>query len=186
MTHNELRISYETHPTVKRLADLLQFQLEGIALEFDCWREAHIRGPGVYIAVIVGPSIEDFADPMGANRWPSDAPRNALDLSDAFKDALEKLAYTADGAIVVSVDGLVSNQLVRFTSTETPPDITYEDWMGSRHMSALDISTRADVVTTLTLSQESGRVTRFSNGRFESIERTDLGSPYRGESTPGE
>ena len=40
--------------------------------------------------------------------------------------------------------------------------ITYADRMGASHMSALEISLREEVVTTITLSGETGRVTRFT------------------------
>ncbi|WP_076608567.1 hypothetical protein [Natronorubrum thiooxidans] len=73
--------------------------------------------------------------------------------------------------------------MVRFTDripkelddggTDAPP---YKGWMGSRHMSALDTSRRPNVVSTL--SEETGRVTRFENGSFESTIRTALGGEW--------
>ena len=56
--------------------------------------------------------------------------------------------------------------------------LEYEPWMGARHMSALDISTRPEVVTTLTLSEETGRVTVFDDGEFDSRKRDELGDPW--------
>lgn len=178
---NNLTIPYARHSRVERLRDVLQYHVESIALGFDRWGEARVHGPGLYLAIVVGPKIADYADPMGNNRWPTERSRDALSHSDDFANALKDVAYTADGAVVVSVDGIVSDQLVRFNSLGSTADLEYAPWMGSRHMSALDISTRPDVVTTMTLSQESGRVTRFENGTFESVEFENLGEPYRAE-----
>ena len=176
-----LRIPYNTHPRVKRLREGLRYVIEGFSLEFDQWGEPHVHGPGVYLAIAVGPDIGPFADPMGDNQWPVDADRDAVALSRSFTEGLKDVAYTADGAVVISVDGIVSPQLVRFSSVDTPQNLSYAPWMGSRHMSALDISTRRDIVGTVTLSQESGRVTVFADGSYESLRRHELGRPYRAE-----
>jgi hypothetical protein len=50
----------------------------------------------------------------------------------------------------------------------------YADWMGSRHMSAADTSARPDVVTTITLSAENGRVTRFRDGEYRTTPYGEL------------
>ncbi|HET7325334.1 MAG TPA: hypothetical protein VFJ06_13485, partial [Halococcus sp.] len=60
--------------------------------------------------------------------------------------------------------------------------IEYADWMGSRHMSALDTSARPEVVTTITLSAENGRVTVFRNGEFTAYTRNELSSKWRANS----
>jgi len=39
--------------------------------------------------------------------------------------------------------------------------------MGARHMSALETATRPEVVAAMTVSEEDGRVTVFSNGVFD-------------------
>ena len=57
--------------------------------------------------------------------------------------------------------------------------MTYADWMGSRHMSVLDTSLREDVVATITLSEATGRVTVFSDGRYESVDRNATGGRWR-------
>ncbi len=44
---------------------------------------------------------------------------------------------------------------------------------------ALDVSARSDVIATLTLSQESGRVTAFRDGEFDSVEWAELDQPWR-------
>ncbi|WEL27507.1 Diadenylate cyclase (plasmid) [Haloferax volcanii] len=46
--------------------------------------------------------------------------------------------------------------------------------MGARHMSALETSTREEVVATITLSEEDGRVTVFTDGTFEDSLATSL------------
>lgn len=175
-----MEISYANHPQVEDLIARLIGHVEQIALQFDRWEHPHVFGPGLYLALVVGPSIDSYADPMGDNRWPDEAPVNVLADSDGFHEALDEIAYERDGALVISVDGVVLPQFVRFLSTDVDQSRDYADWMGSRHMSALDISTRQDVVATLTLSQESGRITVFKNGSYETTERTQLGAPWRG------
>lgn len=46
--------------------------------------------------------------------------------------------------------------------------------MGSRHMSALDTSARPEVVTTITLSAETGRITVFEDGEYRTTPRDKL------------
>lgn len=176
---SDVTIQYQTHNRVKRLCDVVYYHLESISIAFDRWEEPYVFGPGLYVAIVVGPSLESYADPMGDNRWPADAPQDVLASEDGFTDAMDEVAFDRDGAMIISVDGIVSRQFVRFRSVDTPGAIEYADWMGSRHMSALDISTRPDVIATMTLSQESGRVTRFEAGSYRSVERSDLGGRWR-------
>ncbi|QCS42574.1 diadenylate cyclase [Natrinema versiforme] len=185
MDRSALRIEYETHDGVRELVDCLVHSFEGISLDFDRWDEQYVKGPGMYVAVVTGPSVADFADPMGDNTWPTDRCRDVcLDL-DTFFEAAREVAMTRDGALVVSVDGVVQNQMVRFrdivpgaleAAEET--DSEYEDWMGSRHMSALDTSRRPNVISTVTLSEETGRVTIFQRGSFQTFERSELGGQW--------
>lgn len=178
MVSNPLAIPYRDHDRVRRLEAITRYSLEGLALSFGRWRES-AAGPGAYLAVVSGASVDGFADPMGENRWPEEG-RDPLADVDAFYSALETVANTCDGAVVVGADGVINGQLVRFRS---PPDVDveYEPWMGARHMSALDVSTRDDVVSTLTLSGESGRVTVFRDGRFRSMPPERFGERWRGE-----
>ncbi len=173
-----LTIEYRTHVRVDRLIDVLCYTVQEIALGFDRWGESRVYGPGMYLAVVVGPSVETIADPMGENRWPEAATRDVLHGDDAFVAAAEEVAYTFDGAVLVSVDGIVQPQMVRFRMADIDPDLEYAPWMGARHMSALDVSTRSDVLAAITLSEETGRVTRFENGTYESLEREELGAPW--------
>ncbi|SDK73119.1 diadenylate cyclase [Natronorubrum texcoconense] len=182
---DDLRIAYEDHEGVQELIDCLTHTLESISLSFDRWGEQYVKGPGMYVAVVTGPSVAEFADPMGRNRWPTDRCRDVcLDLQNFFETARE-IAMNRDGALVVSVDGVVQEQMVRFTDllpseleTVDQAGAEYEDWMGSRHMSALDTSRRQNVISTLTLSEETGRVTSFESGSFETSKRTELGGEW--------
>lgn len=45
-------------------------------------------------------------------------------------------------------------------------DLPYAGWMGARHMSALETSTRPEVTAAITLSEEDGRVTVFTDGAY--------------------
>jgi hypothetical protein len=172
-----LDIAYQSHYRVGHVQAVVRYCLEGIAVGFGKWEDT-AGAPGAYLAVVSGASVADFADPMGDNYWPETG-REPLEEFDAFYEALRTVANECDGAAVVGVDGVVNEQLVRFRS---PPDIDveYEPWMGARHMSALDVSTRDDVVATLTLSEETGRVTVFQNGTFESTPPERFGDRWRG------
>jgi len=185
MDSGDLRIDYESHSNVRELLDCLVFALEGISLEFEKWETRHVKGPGLYVAVVTGPTVAEFADPMGSNHWPVSRCRTVRDRPDGFYETARDVARTRDGAVVVSVDGVIQRQMVRFrdpvSDDSGPPDAEladYEDWMGARHMSALDTSVRPNVVSTLTLSEETGRVTVFRRGTFETYARPELGGEW--------
>jgi hypothetical protein len=171
-----LDIAYRSHDRVGRIGAAIRYCLEAIALGFGRWDDT--SGPGAYLAVVSRSSVADFADPMGDNRWPDRGRKPLVDF-DAFYEALESVAHNCDGAAVVAVDGVVNEQLVRFRS---PDDAVadYAPWMGARHMSALDVSTHPDVVLTLTLSAETGRVTAFQDGTFRSTPPERFGERWRG------
>lgn len=57
--------------------------------------------------------------------------------------------------------------------------IEYADWMGSRHMSALETSLREAVVARDTLSEETGRVSVFRDGNVATWQRGELGGVWR-------
>jgi hypothetical protein len=214
-----LDIRYEDHAGVRELVDAVRYCLEDISLAFDRWEDPHAHGPGLYVAVVAGRSVRPYADPMGDDRWPvADSRRVLADLT-AFHGAAAEVARTRDGAVVVSVDGVVQPRMVRFRDLKRDPDRDpradapereraaadrfgteaeaeaetedgdgdgrgYADWMGSRHMSGLDTSRRDAVVTTLTLSAETGRVTVFRDGTYRSLPRTQLAARWRGEGEP--
>lgn len=180
-----LRIGYGDHAAVRKVIDVIAYGLEGISLAFDGWDEPQVRGPGLYVTVVAGTSVADYADPMGGNRWPvEDCPTVADDL-DAFYAAAQDVAYDCDGAVVVSVDGTVMEQMVRMKDlpeserAAAGAGLEYAEWMGARHMSALDTSVREEVVAAVTLSEETGRVTRFVDGTYEDVPYAELGGPWR-------
>ena len=183
----ELAIDYGDHEAVREVIDVVTYSLEGISLGFDAWNEPHARGPGLYVVVVAGTTVAGYADAMGGNRWPVGECRTVTDDHDAFYATARKVAFDCDGAVVVSVDGTVLEQMVRMKDLSVADrsavgdDPAYADWMGARHMSALDTSVRDAVVATVTLSEESGRVTRFVDGRYEDAPRETLGSPWRAE-----
>lgn len=182
-----LEITYEDHVTVTELLDVVQFCLEDISLGFDRWDEPYTRGPGLYIAIVSGRSLRDYADAMGDNRWPVEESRRVLDDITDFYETAKEVATSRDGAVVISVDGVIQRQMMRFRdlSADHPHEqredtaLDYAEWMGSRHMSALDTSVRSDVVTTITLSAENGRVTVFRNGEFTAQTRDELSAEWR-------
>jgi DNA integrity scanning protein DisA with diadenylate cyclase activity len=51
--------------------------------------------------------------------------------------------------------------------------------MGTKHLSAVEISTRPEILAAVTLSEENGRVTVFENGSYEDRERAELGGRWR-------
>lgn len=180
---NPLEIRYEDHEHVRELLDTIRFCLEDFSLSFDT-DDPERKAPGMYLAVVAGRSLSGFADPMGDERWPVEVCREVFDDLDGFCAAASDVARTRDGAVVVSVDGVIQEKMVRFrdyaggSSSEDPE---YADWMGTRHMSALDTSRRESVVATVTLSQETGRVTVFQGGEYESVEREALAARWRGQ-----
>lgn len=179
MADSALTIEYGTHDGVRRTIDVLRYCLEGISLEFGRWDEPHVIGPGLYVAVVAGPSIEEYADPMGGECWPVETCPEIDDL-DAVHAAASEVATHGDGAVVVGVDGVVEERMVRFRAPASDPDDSpYADWMGSRHMSALDTSCRSDVVAALTLSAEDGRVTVFRDGAYDSATRDEFACRWR-------
>jgi len=177
-----LALRYATHERVRRLRDVLRYHLEEIALGFDSWDAPRVHGPGMYLALVAGTTVERYADAMGENRWPEEGTREPLADQRGFALAAREVANSRDGAVVVSVDGVVNRQLVRFASVDS--DVEYAPWMGARHMSALDVSTHPDVVTTLTLSGESGRVTVFEDGAYDSTPLEKLGGRWRVSGRP--
>lgn len=143
--------------------------VERVALGFDRWDDPHARGPGLYF-VVVADSVDGFSDQMGTNRWPVAACPSVLGDADSLVEAARAVALSRDGAVVVHEDGTIEERMVRLT----PPsgdgvggELPYADWMGARHMSALETSTRDPVVAAVTLSEEDGRVTVFRNGEYE-------------------
>lgn len=181
-----LRIDYREHEQVIELIDLVTYCVEGVSIAFSKWDDEAVRGPGLYIVVVAGDTLGDYADPMGANRWPVEECRVVSRDLDSFFEVASDVAMNRDGAVVISVDRTILAQMVRFrdltpaelASLEDVDQVEYADWMGARHMSAADTSARPDVVAAITLSEEDGRVTRFEDGSFTDYRRAQLGGEW--------
>ncbi|AZH25367.1 diadenylate cyclase [Haloplanus aerogenes] len=145
--------------------------VKDISLGFERWDDPYARGPGLYFVVERG-SMTDFAAQMGTNRWPVEDCATVFAEIDAFLEAAQNVALSCDGAVVVHSDGTIEETMVRVKQLSPAEcrrndDLPYAGWMGARHMSALETSTRQEVIAAITLSEEDGRVTVFTDGTFE-------------------
>ena len=95
----------------------------------------------------------------------------------------------SDGGFVIehsTVDDLVERLVDTAESLSAGFDqaldeaVDYADWMGTKHLSAVEVSTREAVLAAITLSEENGRVTVFRNGTYEDRKRHELGGRWRG------
>lgn len=184
---DNLAIEYGAHDRVREVVNRLQFCAEYVSVDFDEWDEPHVKGPGLYFAVVADREYGTYADPMGDNRWPTDRCASVFD-EDEFVAATQSVSVSQDGGVVVAVDGEVETQMVRFRDLGTRheeaalvDDVGYEPWMGSRHMSAIETSVRPEVVATVTLSEETGRVSVFRDGAADSVSREAIGGSWRTE-----
>jgi len=94
------------------------------------------------------------------------------------------VAFRCDGAVVVAADRTIQEQMVRVRTPNATemlevPSIDYADWMGTKHLSALEVSLREEVLASVTLSEENGRVTVFRDGKHADFEREKLGGRWR-------
>jgi hypothetical protein len=152
--------------------------VKDISLGFERWGDPYARGPGLYF-VVERDSMTEFATPMGANRWPIEDCGTVFAETDTFLEATRRVAFSQDGAVVVHSDGTIEEAMVRVDQRSSAEyrridELPYAEWMGTRHMSALETSTRKEVVATITLSEEDGRVTVFTDGTFEDSQATPL------------
>jgi hypothetical protein len=185
---SRLAIEYADHAPVTELIDVVTYCTEAVGLDFDRWDDPYVQGPGLYFVVVAGTSVAGYADSMGDNRWPVGDCRQVRADHDAFFEAARTVAREHDGAVVVTVDGTVHEQMVRLKDL-APEDLDalgvdaldYAGWMGARHMSALDTSTREEVIAAVTLSEEDGRVTVFRDGTYDDYRREELGGPWRAD-----
>lgn len=162
--------------------DAILERIEGcvkdISLGFERWDDPYARGPGLYF-VVERDSMTEFAAPMGTNRWPVEDCTTVFAEVDAFLGAAQNVALSRDGAVVVHSDGTIEEAMVRINQLSTAEcrrngDLPYAGWMGTRHMSALETSIRPEVIAAITLSEEDGRVTVFTDGTFEDSLATSL------------
>lgn len=152
--------------------------VKDISLGFEGWNDPLTRGPGLYF-VITRASMSDCAAPMGTNYWPVEACPTVFAATDVFLEAAQSVALSCDGAVIVHSDGTVEERMVRVTQLSQTggsrtDDLPFAGWMGARHMSALETSTRPEVIAAVTLSEENGRVTVFTDGTFQDFLATSL------------
>jgi len=177
-----LRVEYTT---VRQLIDFITYAVESISFEFDRWDDDYVRGPGLYFVIVTGVHSGEYADTIGDSRWPIEDCRVVTEDLDRFVESARTVGNTHDGAVVISTDGTVQEQMVRIksqgtsTATDEGQNIEYADWMGTKHMSAVEVSVREEVVAAVTLSEENGRMSIFEDGGYEDYLRDELGGVWR-------
>lgn len=149
------------------------------SLAFDGWNDPHAQGPGLYF-VVERDSATACTQPMGSNRWPVENCASVNASLDTLTETAETVAFACDGAVIVHNDGTIEEEMVRMKQLSTAEHeridgLPYEGWMGARHMSALETSTRAEISAVFTLSEEDGRMTIFRDGTFEDYPRDAVG-----------
>ncbi|MFD1597410.1 diadenylate cyclase [Halobellus rarus] len=147
-----------------------------ISVGFERWDDPYARGPGLYFVVERG-SVGGFSASMGSNRWPVEDCPSVFAETETFLETAQRVALSCDGAVVVHEDGTIEEEMVRLAQLSTVESgqgdgLPYAGWMGARHMSALETSTRNAVIAAVTLSEEDGRVTVFTDGSFEDTPAT--------------
>ena len=171
------------YATVPKLIELITYVAESISLGFDRWDEPYVRGPSLYFVLVSGTHVREYADPLGENTWPVETCKVVTEDLDAFVEAAGSVAFERDGAVVVSGDGTIQEQMVRIKSPNeavaAETEVEYADWMGTKHLSAAESSVREAVLAAITLSEENGRVTVFENGEYMDFERGELGGLWR-------
>lgn len=172
------------YSTVPRLTELVTYAVESVSLGFERWDEEFVRGPSLYFVLVAGVHAGGYADPLGENRWPVETCRIVEEDLDAFVEAARTVAFECDGAVLVSADRTIQERMVRIKSRgelgRADAAVEYADWMGTKHMSAAEISVHQDVLAAVTLSEETGRMTVFAEGGFDTYLREELGQRWRG------
>ena len=123
-------------------------------------------------------------EPMGTNRWPIEDCASVFSSLDALSETARRVASDCDGAVVVHNDGTIKEEMVRMKQLSTAESkqtdsLPYAGWMGARHMSALETSTREEIRTVVTLSEEDGRMTVFTDGTFDDTPHGQIGNVWR-------
>ena len=180
----ELERVLSRYATSQELMDQIRYTAESLSMEFDQWGEPYVSGPSLYLLIVADVNFDAYTDPMGANRWPVERCRVVTDSPDTFTEVARDVALSQDGAVVVTGDGTIQEQMVRVRSPsreyiERFDRLEYADWMGAKHMSALETSIREEVLWVVTLSEENGRVTTFLNGTYQDYPREDIGGRWR-------
>jgi diadenylate cyclase len=174
----------EKYENSQKLLDRIRYLCESLSLDFDKWDQQHVTGPSLYFLIVASVDFEAYADPMGENTWPTDRCSNVHDSADAFPRVARDVAFRCDGAVVVTGDGTIQQQMMRVRTLNpdevaAAADINYPDWMGSKHMSALETTLRKNVLLAVTLSEETGRVTTFVNGTYQDYTIDEIGGRWR-------
>jgi hypothetical protein len=172
------------YATSQELMDQIRYTAESLSVEFDRWGEEHVSGPSLYVLVVADVNYADYTDPLGSNRWPVDRCRVVSESPESFTAVAREVAFGCDGAVVVTGDGTIQEQMVRVRSPsvaemEDIEELVYPDWMGTKHLSALEASTREEVLWAVTLSEENGRVTTFLDGTYQDYPRGEIGGRWR-------
>jgi hypothetical protein len=180
-TPHPLHVDYATVP---KLIELVTYVAESISLDFERWDEPYVRGPSLYFVLVSGTHARGYADPLGENVWPVDICEVVTDDFDAFVEAAASVAFSRDGAVIISGDGTIQKQMVRIKSPspgviDDDDQVEYADWMGTKHLSAVESSVRDEVLAAVTLSEETGRVTVFEDGEYTDFQRAELGGLWR-------
>lgn len=181
LDRDSTRVNYETS---QELMDILRYTCEHLSLEFDRWGEQYVSGPSLYFLIVADVDFVQHTDPLGANRWPTDRCGVVSGFAEPFIDVARDVAFSCDGAVVVAADGTIQEQMVRVrnpshTSMADSEDLAYAGWMGTKHLSALEVSTREEVLWAVTLSEEDGRVSSFLNGTYQDYPRSEIGGRWR-------
>ena len=182
----ELERVLSRYATSQELMDQIRYTAETLSMEFDQWDQQYVSGPSLYLLIVSEINFDAYADPMGANRWPVERCQVVTESPDTFTEVARDVASSQDGAVVVTGDGTIQEQMVRVRSPSrkyirTFDKLEYADWMGAKHMSALETSIREEVLWVITLSEEDGRVTTFLDGTYQDYPREDIGGRWRPE-----
>lgn len=165
--------------------DQIRYAAESLSMGFDRWGEQYVSGPSLYLLIVADINFSAYTDAMGENRWPVERCQVIADSPEAFVNVARDVAFSRDGAVIVTGDGTVQEQMVRVRSPsrdhEKFDEVEYAEWMGAKHMSALETSIREEVLWVITLSEENGRVTTFLDGTYQDYPREDIGGRWRPE-----
>ncbi len=182
----ELNRVLSRYATSQDLMDQIRYTAESLSMEFDRWGEQHVSGPSLYLLIVSEINFDSYTDPMGSNRWPVERCQLVAESPDTFTEVARDVSFSEDGAVVVTGDGTIQEQMVRVRSPsreyiEAFDELEYADWMGAKHMSALETSIREEVLWVVTLSEENGRVTTFLDGTYQDYPRGEIGGRWRPE-----
>ncbi|MDB2280534.1 diadenylate cyclase [Halorubrum ezzemoulense] len=174
------------YATSQKLMDHIRYTAESLSMEFDGWGEQYVSGPSLYVLIVAEVNFADYTDPLGDNEWPVDRCRVVTESHDTFTKVARDVAFSRDGAVIVTGDGTIQRQMVRVRNPsrgeiEDVDGLEFPGWMGTKHMSALETSLRDDVLWGITLSEEDGRVTTFLNGTYQDYPRDEIGGRWRPE-----